>query len=302
VTDQKISALSDGSPLVGTDAFVIARAGANYKILASALPSGGSSTTVLGQPVAVTILTSETTASASYVDLATVGPSVTVTVGADGILLVGWGCHTSPAAGENGWMSLALSGANTLAASDDYTWGGGVLLIGGTTRCFTGLTPGATTITAKYRSDGSHSHTFLRRHLWACGDVSVGGGGRAELDYAEWTGGDITLSGTTQTLVTGNAITCDGSALMIECFIPKLSGSSPNVSFYATIDGTRLGYLGQAQLGSVIAPFYGAYRYTPSAGSHTFGFASQLNGGSGTVHGARATTDYGPIYIRVLKA
>jgi hypothetical protein len=37
VTDQKISALSDGSPLVGSDQFVIARSGANYRIPASAV-------------------------------------------------------------------------------------------------------------------------------------------------------------------------------------------------------------------------------------------------------------------------
>jgi hypothetical protein len=37
MTDQKISALSDGSPLVGSDQFVIARSGVNYRIPASAV-------------------------------------------------------------------------------------------------------------------------------------------------------------------------------------------------------------------------------------------------------------------------
>jgi len=112
----------------------------------------------------------ETTTSTSYTDLATPGPAVTLDVGASGRVLMilsakgGWSVNTSNAA-SGARMSAELSGANTLAAST--TWAAWIYnqYITTTTSVtdasitsayvFEGLTPGATTFTAKYRSDNA---------------------------------------------------------------------------------------------------------------------------------------------------
>lgn len=113
-------------------------------------------------PVGASVLTGELTASSTYTDLATVGPSVTVTVTATGLLLVGWAVQ---AGNPSSFVSVALSGVNTADATDDYCLGA-VALIGGTTHLFTGLTAGDTTVTCKYRS-GTGTVGFQRRHVWA---------------------------------------------------------------------------------------------------------------------------------------
>jgi len=106
-----------------------------------------------------TTMTSETTASATFTDLATVGPAATVTVGTNGLALV----IVHALAGANiatveNYMGFAISGASTVAASDafagvmrsnDATITGNDGLDG--TFLVTGLTPGSTTFTAKYR-------------------------------------------------------------------------------------------------------------------------------------------------------
>ena len=123
-------------------------------------------------PATSRIATTETTTSTSYTDLATVH-SVTVTVGANGLLLVNWGALLSTSATSNAArMSVDLSGANTLAASDDYVAYGRTTNssseVFGSNRqeLFTGLTPGSTTITAKYRTTGGTA-TFQLRTLTA---------------------------------------------------------------------------------------------------------------------------------------
>lgn len=117
------------------------------------------------------IATDQGTTSATYTDLATVGPSVTVTVGTSGILLVGVGCSTNNNAQGEDYMSYAFSGANTLAASDAnafeaVSFVGGAKNSGSRTILHTGLTPGSTVITAKYRRNTSTGN-FSNRHLFA---------------------------------------------------------------------------------------------------------------------------------------
>lgn len=110
--------------------------------------------------------TSETTTSTSYVDLATV-QSCTVVVGSSGLLLVGWGAQMSNSVTGGAYCVPALSGANTYAASDNdllYTASATVGI--GKSKLFTGLTPGSTTITLKFRVDAT-TGTFLRRVVWA---------------------------------------------------------------------------------------------------------------------------------------
>jgi hypothetical protein len=114
------------------------------------------------------VATSQTTTSTSYTDLATSGPAVTVTVGANGILLVS--CFAtltnSGSAAQN--VSFELSGANTMTPSDEYSGSisSGSVATTGRTVILTGLNPGATTVTAKYRVVAG-TGTFLRRSISA---------------------------------------------------------------------------------------------------------------------------------------
>lgn len=128
-------------------------------------------------PQTSSIETQETTTSTSYTDLATPGPSVTVTVGSNGILLVGWSMRSAPSvASTRTQMGIALSGANTMAASsssyrpitqrDPSTAGGNSGATGTTVQLLTGLNPGATTITAKYLVQ-TGTGTFFDRLIWA---------------------------------------------------------------------------------------------------------------------------------------
>lgn len=111
------------------------------------------------------VATSQTTASTSYTDLTTV-QSVTVTVGANGILLIAIAAEATNSGAFFCFNSFALSGANTLAAANDYR---GIELGTsnnsiGRTVILTGLTPGSTTVTMKFMVNGG-TGTFLNRTL-----------------------------------------------------------------------------------------------------------------------------------------
>lgn len=123
--------------------------------------------------VASYVATSETVASSTYSDLATV-QSVAVTVGSNGLLLVSISCEmTHSVANELTSMAFALSGANTLAAAIKYSIGtqqfttGGYHATIGATFLLTGLTPGSTTVTAKFNRTTSGTGTFDTRNLSA---------------------------------------------------------------------------------------------------------------------------------------
>ncbi len=105
--------------------------------------------------------------SSSYSDLATAGPAVTLTVGPLGIAVVsfkanGWNPATD---GDQAIITttVALSGSNTVAASDENSAQSGhqaddtggliqyLFSVMSATIVFTGLTPGSTTFTMKYK-------------------------------------------------------------------------------------------------------------------------------------------------------
>lgn len=120
--------------------------------------------------VTATVATAETTVSTGYVDLATVGPSVTVTTGTKGLVSVG--CLMSNSTGglnDRGWMSHNISGASTAAASDTYalvltssaandTYGGSHVSL------WTTLTPGSSTFKGIYRASGG-TQAFSQRRI-----------------------------------------------------------------------------------------------------------------------------------------
>ena len=122
------------------------------------------------------ITTSESTSSTTYTDLTTVGPSVTITVPSSGNVRVSLYALVGLPGGASGGgrMSVALSGANTLAASDAnsmWNWANGGGGQGSSqpnsqyVMLFTGLTPGSTTFTAKYMTPTGNTTSFSSRRL-----------------------------------------------------------------------------------------------------------------------------------------
>lgn len=114
----------------------------------------------------------ETSTSTSYTDLATAGPAVTVTIGANGLALVilySYLQGSSAASGHSAFYGFAISGATTQAAADNAAlryqpWTGNALGKLGASFVVTGLTPGSNTFTAKYKVDGS-TGTWIDRRI-----------------------------------------------------------------------------------------------------------------------------------------
>lgn len=112
---------------------------------------------------AATVSSDETTASTAYADLATAGPSVTITT--TGTTAIVWlsALEYKTSVGNTAYLSVAVSGATTVAANDTNAVAGGSYL--STTYVplsrvliLTGLTPGSNTFTLKYRVDGGTFH------------------------------------------------------------------------------------------------------------------------------------------------
>lgn len=114
------------------------------------------------------VATDQTTTSTSYTDLATAGPAATVTVPASGRVLVLWGGGIYTTATPK-YMAVAVSGANTIAAADADALrrdGSAFDTLGARSKLFTGLTPGSTTFTAKYKV-ASGTGNFFSRYIIA---------------------------------------------------------------------------------------------------------------------------------------
>ena len=111
--------------------------------------------------------------TASYIDLATVGPSVTITTGTTAIISISTTVQESANDTTQAWMSFAVSGASTIPASDTNSITCSMTSISGVfgsisrTMKITGLTAGSNTFTAKYKATclGSGVIQFSNRDL-----------------------------------------------------------------------------------------------------------------------------------------
>lgn len=115
------------------------------------------------------VLTAQTTTSLTYANLATVGPTVTLTSQGTRAFVV-FGMQSDNSTPANGAAaSVAISGATTLAASDDRAVGHNVGNTGfGFYACnfyVATINPGSNTYTMQYRVGGT-TGTFGRRRLW----------------------------------------------------------------------------------------------------------------------------------------
>lgn len=115
-----------------------------------------------------TVATAQTTTSTTYTNLATVGPEVTITsTGTRALVLMAFqGDNSTPASG--GAASFSVSGATTLASSDDRALGHNVGNTGfgyysGTFAIVT-INPGTNTFRMQYRV-GGNTGTFGRRRM-----------------------------------------------------------------------------------------------------------------------------------------
>ena len=109
----------------------------------------------------------ESTTSTSYTDLATVGPSVAVTIGAVGKALVSLYTALSNATANFALMSWGTTGATTTFATDDWSIQTNTTsdIRVGATVMFSGGVAGSTTFNAKYRATGGTAAFNARRIL-----------------------------------------------------------------------------------------------------------------------------------------
>jgi hypothetical protein len=120
------------------------------------------------------VLTAQTTTSTSYTDLATSGPAVTLTTGTSALVLVIAGYVNTSSVGPGCAMSFAVSGATTIAASDNFRGtlsadsGYNASSISMLTKLTT-LTAGSNTFTAKYRQTSASTGEYANRSItvWA---------------------------------------------------------------------------------------------------------------------------------------
>ena len=113
------------------------------------------------------VLASESTTSTSYTDLATTGPSVTVTTGDSAIVMISARVQNNTT-GQSAYAAVDISGASTVAANDNRAVGLSAaavsqLMIASHVSTVT-LVPGANTFTAKFRATGGTA-TFANRRL-----------------------------------------------------------------------------------------------------------------------------------------
>lgn len=128
-----------------------------------------------GLSVATSVTTSQSRGATTFGNLATVGPTTTVTVGPSGILIVVFSAQISTTSdNDGGVMGTALSGANTVAAEDAralvfYPKINGAIQQMSRVSLYAGLTPGDTVVTCQYRDiiDVGTDVFFANRRMFA---------------------------------------------------------------------------------------------------------------------------------------
>lgn len=131
--------------------------------------SNGRNSIVQRVPKAARISTTETTDSLDYVDLSTVGPSVTVTTGTCALVFLACKPFNAATANAAQGMSFAVTGASDLEADDrDQVLTDGIDAnqgnTFGTVDLLTTLTAGVNTFTCKYKA-GSTQSSFGDRFI-----------------------------------------------------------------------------------------------------------------------------------------
>jgi hypothetical protein len=129
----------------------------------------GGDLSFLGAASGTSVLTTQSTTSLTYTNLATAGPAVTLTTGANALVTVG-GAIQNGASNDGALMSWAVSGATTIAANDINAAGINAATVTlqfsmSMTSIATGLNAGSNTFTAKYRAVTGSTAFFSDRFL-----------------------------------------------------------------------------------------------------------------------------------------
>lgn len=116
---------------------------------------------ILSTVTSAAVATTEGTATSSFTDLATPGPSVTVATGTRALVIIASGCYNG---GGAAIASFEVSGASTVAASDNWSVQNANVpgIRGASVKLVTGLTPGNNTFKMKYRGSGGTGNFFFR--------------------------------------------------------------------------------------------------------------------------------------------
>jgi hypothetical protein len=118
------------------------------------------------------VATSQSTTSTTYTGLTTAG-AVTVTTGTKALVSISGSFENGAGVNVTALMSFAISGATTVAASDQYstglsyvsTGGGNFQTKSGATFVVTGLTAGSNTFTTQFRKGGGDTPGFSARTI-----------------------------------------------------------------------------------------------------------------------------------------
>lgn len=115
-----------------------------------------------------TVATSQTTASTSYADLATVGPAATIITGTSALVILT--AQISSSIVDSGYMGFAVSGATTVSPGDAQALHSTSSVANHADQqsalyVVTGLTAGSNTFTAKYRQNGASTGTYVNRSI-----------------------------------------------------------------------------------------------------------------------------------------
>lgn len=123
------------------------------------------------KPAAAFVFAGETTTSSTYGDLSTPGPTVTLETGERAFVMLSAGLEPVSTNNVAGAMSVQISGASNIAASDSnsvsldgITAGTGNIRMG-ITHLIDNLTPGTNVFQCKYRAVNSSNFRFWRRTI-----------------------------------------------------------------------------------------------------------------------------------------
>jgi hypothetical protein len=152
----------------GTPAAPTAAAGTNTTQLATTAFVRSNAGLILNTNIFRAIVdTEQLTPSDTYTDLTTVGPSITATTGTAVMILMSAQAVNDGGSGRQSSITLAVSGATTITASDIYamvTSSASGALFQTTTRAWyiDTLTPGSNTFTLKYKTQGSPNTSYFK--------------------------------------------------------------------------------------------------------------------------------------------
>lgn len=158
------------------------------------------------------------------------------------------------------------------------------------------------------RRDGGDSwHLYLKSTAVTVntGWVAIPG---QELDYAQITanpaGVTATTEGTSQTVISGNAVYYDGSRVKLSFFVPKLSSSaSLTVTFVVYRDSTVVGQVFGGTVNTTLQGGEFELFDTPATGAHTYAVKAFVSTGTLTVNaGAGGSGNLVPGWLRLTKA